>query len=68
MLESGDEHPAIRGVHDSMTAIGVLGTVPWLLSMLSKIPGAAGGYLKFTAWCHQQLQEKRRVSQPLSIL
>lgn len=61
MLKSGEEHSAIRGVHDSMLAIGVLGTVPWLLSMLSKIPGAAGGYLKFTAWCHQQLQEKRRV-------
>lgn len=63
MLESGEEHPAIKGVHDSMMAIGVLGTVPWLLSMLSKIPGAAGGYLKFITWCHQQLQEKRRVRQ-----
>ncbi|PNP40611.1 hypothetical protein TGAMA5MH_07608 [Trichoderma gamsii] len=61
MLESGSEHPAIKGVHDSMLAIGVLGTAPWLLSMISKVPGAAAGFSRFTAWCHQQLQEKRKV-------
>ncbi|PTB64968.1 cytochrome P450 [Trichoderma citrinoviride] len=58
MLESETEHPAIKGVHESMLAIGVLGTVPWLLSMISKVPGAAAGFSRFTTWCHQQLQEK----------
>lgn len=66
MLESGSEHPAIKGVHDSMLAIGVLGTVPWLLSMISKVPGAAAGFSRFTTWCHQQLQEKRKVRLPRS--
>jgi hypothetical protein len=61
MLESESEHPAIKGVHESMLAIGVLGTVPWLLSMISKVPGAAAGFSRFTTWCHQQLQEKRKV-------
>ncbi|UKZ96333.1 uncharacterized protein TrAFT101_011130 [Trichoderma asperellum] len=61
MLESGSEHPAIKGVHESMLAIGVLGTAPWLLSMISKVPGAAAGFSRFTTWCHQQLQEKRKV-------
>ncbi|GKU09605.1 unnamed protein product, partial [Fusarium langsethiae] len=61
MVESETEHPAIKGVHESMMAIGVLGTVPWLLSMLGKIPGAAGGYARFTRWCHEQLQEKRKI-------
>jgi len=63
MLESGSEHPAIKGVHESMLAIGVLGTAPWLLSMISKVPGAAAGFSRFTTWCHQQLQEKRKVRQ-----
>ncbi|KAL7966625.1 cytochrome P450 [Trichoderma sp. SZMC 28014] len=60
MLKSGSEHPAIKGVHDSMLAIGVLGTAPWLLSMISKVPGVAAGFSRFRAWCHQQLQEKRK--------
>lgn len=60
MLESESEHPAIKGVHDSMLAIGVLGTTPWLLSMISKVPGVATGLSQFRAWCHQQLQEKRK--------
>ncbi|EGR44824.1 uncharacterized protein TRIREDRAFT_69648 [Trichoderma reesei QM6a] len=62
MLESESEHPAIKGVHESMLAIGVLGTVPWLLSMISKVPGAAAGFSRFTTWCHQQLQEKRKAT------
>lgn len=61
MLESESEHPAIKGVHESMLAIGVLGTVPWLLSMISKVPGAAASFSRFTTWCHEELQEKRRV-------
>jgi hypothetical protein len=62
MVENETEHPAIKGVHESMMAIGVVGTVPWLLAMLGKIPGAAGGYARFTGWCHDQLQEKRMVT------
>ncbi|GKU12713.1 unnamed protein product [Fusarium langsethiae] len=61
MVENETEHPAIKGVHESMMAIGVLGTVPWVLSMAGKIPGAAGGYARFTRWCHEQLQEKRKI-------
>jgi hypothetical protein len=44
MLESGHKHPAIKGLRDNMAAVGILGTVPWLMSMLSKIPGATGSY------------------------
>lgn len=61
MLVSGDEHPAIRGLHDNMAAVGILGTVPWLLSMLGKVPGATGNYERFTNWCGQELKAKRKV-------
>ncbi|EHK20796.1 uncharacterized protein TRIVIDRAFT_59079 [Trichoderma virens Gv29-8] len=61
MLEQESEHPAIKGVHESMLAIGVLGTVPWLLSMISKVPGAAASFSRFTTWCHQELQKKREI-------
>lgn len=44
-LNSGIEHPAIKGVHDHMAVLGVLGHVPWLLNVIGRIPGAAAGYL-----------------------
>ncbi|KAK7427043.1 hypothetical protein QQZ08_006470 [Neonectria magnoliae] len=59
MLSSVHKHPAIKGLHDNMTAVGVLGTVPWLMSMLSKIPGATGSYSRFTDWCGRELEAKR---------
>jgi hypothetical protein len=62
MLNSGHKHAAIHGLHDNMAAVGVLGTVPWLMSMLSKIPGATGSYSKFTDWCGRELQAKRDAS------
>lgn len=65
MLASGQEHPAIVGLHDNMTAVGILGIVPWLMSMLSKIPGATGSYERFTSWCGQQVKEKRHVCCPV---
>ncbi|KAH0524178.1 hypothetical protein TsFJ059_009080 [Trichoderma semiorbis] len=61
MLELESEHLAIKGVHESMLAIGVLGTVPWLLSMISKVPGAAASFSRFTTWCHRELQKKREI-------
>ena len=61
MLESGREHPAMTGLHESMTAIAVAGAMPWLLSALSRIPGATGGYDRFTSWCSQQLEAKKKV-------
>ena len=60
-MESGEEHSATKGLHDNMTAVGVLGTVPWLMSMLSKIPGATGSYARFTDWCGRELAAKREV-------
>ncbi|KAH9908408.1 cytochrome P450 [Xylariomycetidae sp. FL2044] len=60
-LESGEKHRAIRGLHDNMAAVGILGTVPWLLSMLSEIPGDTGTYEQFTNWCGQGLKAKRKI-------
>lgn len=62
MLDSGHKHPAIQALHENMAAVGVLSTVPWLMSMLGKIPGATGSYERFADWCARELQAKRVVS------
>ena len=61
MLNSGHKYPAIQDLHDNMTAVGVLGTAPWLMPMLSKITGATGSFSRFTDKCGPELQAKRAV-------
>jgi hypothetical protein len=64
-LASGVEHSAIKGVHSHMTMLGIMSTVPWLLNVLSSIPGAAAGYSEFFGFCAGQIREKHKVSRIL---
>jgi cytochrome P450 len=59
-LTSGVEHPAIKGVHDHMTMLGIFSTVPWLLNVLSSIPGAAAGYSDFFSFCSNEIRAKNK--------
>ncbi|RMZ68015.1 cytochrome P450 [Pyrenophora seminiperda CCB06] len=59
-LNSGIEHPAIKGVHDHMKAIGILNHVPWVLNILGSIPGAATAYKGFFSFCSGQIMKKHQ--------
>ncbi|KAF2185244.1 cytochrome P450 [Zopfia rhizophila CBS 207.26] len=59
-LVSGVEHPAIKGVHAHMTMLGILSMVPWLLNVLSSIPGAAAGYSEFFSFCANEIKAKQK--------
>ncbi|KAL1639131.1 hypothetical protein SLS58_008218 [Diplodia intermedia] len=59
-LEAGREHPTIRGIHDSMAAIGLLTPVPWLLRMAAAVPGAASKLTAFMTYCSRQVREKEK--------
>lgn len=63
-LEAGTEHPAIKGIHDHMALLGIMSTVPWMLNLLSRIPGAAAGYAGFFSWCSNELNTKIQASLP----
>ncbi|KAH0493464.1 hypothetical protein TgHK011_000132 [Trichoderma gracile] len=58
MLESTSYHPAIKGVHRTMSFIGILSTVPWLIYMVGSIPGLTT-YNLFSRWCRDEVNEKR---------
>jgi hypothetical protein len=60
-LTTGVEHSAIKGVHSHMTMLGIMSTMPWLLNVLSCIPGAAAGYSEFFSFCAGQIREKHEV-------
>ncbi|KAF9639897.1 hypothetical protein BFW01_g11703 [Lasiodiplodia theobromae] len=58
-LKSGKTHPTIKGIHDSMSIIGLLTPVPWLLTMLAAIPGAASKLTAFMNYCAGQVKDKQ---------
>lgn len=61
MVDTGEEHEAIAALHGQMIAVGVLGTVPWLLSLLAKLP-ISGGFGVFMDFCVSQLDQKIKVT------
>ncbi|KAL1961494.1 hypothetical protein VTN77DRAFT_1673 [Rasamsonia byssochlamydoides] len=63
-LNTGIEHPAIKGVHDHMGVLGVLSHVPWLLNILGAIPGATAGYSGFFKWCADEIKAKQKTWNP----
>lgn len=63
-LANGQEHPAIKGVHDHMAILSIASHVPWLLNIASRIPGATAGYAPFFNWCTSQIQAKQKVCPP----
>ncbi|KAK8137190.1 cytochrome P450 [Apiospora sp. TS-2023a] len=60
MLKSQKEHPAVMALHSSLTILSVVGgSQPWLLGMMTRIPGASAGYQKFIEWCGGELQARK---------
>jgi hypothetical protein len=60
-LENAAEHGAISALHGQLALMGLLGSVPWLLSLLGSIPGLTGSYWSFMDYCAQQVEEKKAV-------
>ncbi|KAF2650048.1 monooxygenase [Lophiostoma macrostomum CBS 122681] len=63
-IDTGKEHPAAKAIHDHMTILSVVGTVPWLLYLLQFIPGASKGYAPFFKWSTGQIQGKKATWNP----
>lgn len=57
-VSSGTRHPAIRALHSHMRMLWVMSQVPWLLNLLSLVPGATVGYAPFFGFCVGQVGEK----------
>ncbi|KAL4801865.1 cytochrome P450 [Aspergillus unguis] len=57
-LVTGVEHPGIKAVHDHMAMLGTMGHIPWLLNLISHIPGATAGMTGFFSWCEDEVVQK----------
>jgi hypothetical protein len=61
MLKSGEKHWALDLLDEGMMPLGVLTPIPWVIPILSRIPGAAAGYKKFLAFCADQVEKRKKV-------
>ncbi|KAF1962854.1 cytochrome P450 67 [Byssothecium circinans] len=59
-LTSGQEHPAIKAIHEHIAVLGVFQTVPWLMNLLGSIPGAAASFAEFFGMCEKEMVEKEK--------
>ena len=66
MLTKGEEHYAIKLLHDNTRPIGILSPVPWFLHTCTKIPFAAEGVKRFLTYSEQCVEERKtmKVSEP----
>ncbi|KAL4791151.1 cytochrome P450 [Aspergillus venezuelensis] len=59
-LSTGVEHPGIKAVHDHMTILGTMGHIPWLLNLISHLPGAMSAMAEFFKWCEDEIVPKHK--------
>ncbi|KAJ5690479.1 hypothetical protein N7462_004871 [Penicillium macrosclerotiorum] len=60
-LEHATEHFAIKAMHAQMNMIGLVGKVPWLIAVLSAIPGLGGPYKTFMKYTTEQIEKRKTV-------
>ncbi|KAL4968677.1 cytochrome P450 [Aspergillus stella-maris] len=59
-LSTGVEHPGIKAVHDHMTILGTMGHIPWLLNLISHLPGSMSAMAEFFKWCEDEIVQKHK--------
>lgn len=60
-LSTGVEHPGIKAIHDHMAILGTMGHTPWLLNIISHLPGATSAMAEFFKWCEDEVVQKHQV-------
>ena len=61
MMEKREEHFAVKLLHEAMKPFAFLTPIPWLLPILSRIPGAATDFLKFIKYSEDMVDAREKV-------
>jgi len=64
-MENATEHYAISAIHAQMEQLGLFGAVPWLVHLLTCIPGLNGPYEKYAQYCSEKISERRAACKPM---
>ncbi|QSZ30648.1 hypothetical protein DSL72_000206 [Monilinia vaccinii-corymbosi] len=63
MLKTGEKHFAVKLLQEGLAPLGILTPIPWVFPILTKIPGAMGGFNDFITFCSKQI-DIRRAKEP----
>ncbi|KAL5044371.1 hypothetical protein BDW71DRAFT_199058 [Aspergillus fruticulosus] len=58
-LEDTAEHAAIKELHGQMLILGILKSIPWVLTILGSIQGVVGNYGQFMIYYEDRIAEKK---------
>ena len=61
MLESNEEHPIVGIMRGGIYVIGRLTPLPWLVTILSSIPGANADFKKLEAYAEEEIQKRAKM-------
>jgi cytochrome P450 len=61
MLKKGESHFAIDLLHNGQMSLGVVGPVPWLLLLGTRLPIVSRPYWTFVNWCTEQVRERQKM-------
>ncbi|TVY78438.1 Cytochrome P450 monooxygenase FCK2 [Lachnellula suecica] len=61
MLKTGERHYAIKLLQEGIRPGGMVSPMPWLMILLTKLPGLSAGYQKFVAFCEEQAMNRKKM-------
>lgn len=67
-LNEAKEHFAIAAMHDQMAQVGLMGSVPWLMHIVVRMPFLGGATKTFFDYTRMQIDQRRQVIKYLALL
>jgi cytochrome P450 len=61
MLETNEEHPIVQIMRSGIFIIGRLTPIPWLVTVLSSLPGAAADFKKLEAFAETSIRSRAKM-------
>ena len=62
LLKSGKSHHALDLFEDGQSDLAVLGPLPWLFMIVTRLPIISAGYHKWLKWCQDRVLLRQQVS------
>lgn len=64
MLKTGEKHHAIKLLHEGTRPVGIFSPMPWLMILMTRIPGLSAGYQRWISFCEEQAEKRKQVFSP----
>ena len=62
MLQTGEMHSLIPMLESGQKALGFIGAVPWLFTIVTKLPLVSSQIATFCNWCELKIRSRKQVT------